>query len=55
MSPSDQGAAVTWSAYTADRPAGEPIHAGYGHDSAAALIAVTYLCCGRITVQPFTE
>jgi hypothetical protein len=29
-------------------------HRGYGHHSAAALIAIIYLCCGDITVDlPF--
>jgi len=26
-------------------------HRGYGHHSAAALIAMVYLCCGGITVE----
>ena len=26
-------------------------HRGYGHHSAAALIAMIYLCCGGITVE----
>lgn len=26
-------------------------HRGYGHHSAAAVIAMIYLCCGRITVE----
>jgi transposase len=26
-------------------------HRGYGHHSAAALIAMIYLCCGGITVR----
>ena len=30
-------------------------HRGYGHHSAAALIAMIYLCCGGITVQLPTE
>lgn len=30
-------------------------HRGYGHHTAAALIAMTYLCCGGITVQLPTE
>ena len=30
-------------------------HRGYGHHSAAALIAMVYLCCGGITVQLPTE
>jgi transposase len=30
-------------------------HRGYGHHSAAALIAMIYLCCGEITVQLPTE
>jgi hypothetical protein len=34
MSPSDRGAAVTWSAYTADRPTGEPIKVVTSHDFA---------------------
>jgi hypothetical protein len=35
-----------------DRPTAEPInHRGYGHDSAAALIATIYLSAVGITVQ----
>lgn len=30
-------------------------HRGYGHHSAAALIAMIYLCCGGITIQLPTE
>jgi len=30
-------------------------HRGYGHHSAAAVIAMIYLCCGGITVQLPTE
>jgi transposase len=30
-------------------------HRGYGHHTAAALIAMIYLCCGGITVQLPTE
>jgi transposase len=30
-------------------------HRGYGHHSAAALIAMIYLCCGGITVTLPTE
>jgi len=30
-------------------------HRGYGHHTAAALIAMTYLCCGGITVQLPTQ
>jgi transposase len=30
-------------------------HRGYGHHSAAALIAMIYLCCGGITVELPTE
>jgi transposase len=30
-------------------------HRGYGHHSAAALIAMIYLCCGGLTVQLPTE
>ena len=26
-------------------------HRGYGHHSAAALIAMIYLCCGGITIE----
>ena len=30
-------------------------HRGYGHHSAAAIIAMIYLCCGGITIElPFT-
>jgi transposase len=30
-------------------------HRGYCHHSAAAVIAMIYVCCGRITVQLPTE
>ncbi len=30
-------------------------HRGYGHHSAAALIAMIYLCCGGLTIQLPTE
>lgn len=30
-------------------------HRGYGHHSAAAVIAMIYLCCGGITVRLPTE
>ena len=30
-------------------------HRGYGHHSAAAVIAMVYLCCGGITVTLPTE
>ena len=30
-------------------------HRGYGHHSAAAVIAMIYLCCGGITVELPTE
>lgn len=30
-------------------------HRGYGHGSAAALIAMIYLCCGGLTIQLPTE
>jgi hypothetical protein len=30
-------------------------HRGYGHHSAAALIAMIYLCCGELTIQLPTE
>ena len=30
-------------------------HRGYGHHSAAAVIAMIYLCCGRITAELPTE
>ncbi len=30
-------------------------HRGYGHHSAAALIAMIYLCCGGITIKLPTE
>ncbi len=30
-------------------------HRGYGHPSAAALIAMIYLCCGGLTIQLPTE
>ena len=30
-------------------------HRGYGHHSAAALIAMIYLCCGGITIELPTE
>jgi transposase len=30
-------------------------HRGYGHHSAAAVIAMTYLCCGGITIQLPTQ
>ena len=30
-------------------------HRGYGHHSAAALIAMIYLCCGGLTIQLPTQ
>ena len=30
-------------------------HRGYGHHTAAALIAMIYLCCGGLTIQLPTE
>jgi len=30
-------------------------HRGYGHHSAAALIAMIYLCCGGLTIRLPTE
>ena len=30
-------------------------HRGYGHHSATALIAMTYLCCGGITITLPTQ
>jgi hypothetical protein len=39
---------VTWSAYIVDGPTCEPIdHRGDGHDCAATLIAIIYLCQTR--------